>query len=569
MYVLGVWDGHDAGAALIKNDKIVYAANEERFTKRKLEVQFPYHSIEAALKYEGIKPGDVEHVAFSTTELTKTLERIMPMRMKEYYYLFRRRKIPKPRFEDFRHNLKYSMTGIGIVPFSTGLSKYLVARQLKHMGFTNFKLHVVEHHTAHAATAAFTSPFKKALVITVDGLGDGVSATISTFENKKLERHVTISATNSIGVFFEQVTNILGMRELEDEGKIMAMADYSYPFDFEDNKMKNFFIVNGTQIKARYSPVRQFSMLQDISWHIPREQTAFMAQQLLENVLVKMVSNAVDRFGIGDVVFAGGVLSNVKANMKIRNLENVKHWYVFPHMGDGGIALGSAMYANYGLSGSSHYDFGAYLGQGYEDSEIEQILKKDRQLRYQYEPEKEVPGHAADLITEGNYVFWFQGRMEYGPRALGDRSILAQSDSVEVKDRLNMYVKKREWFQPFAPSMLEEEAGRLLEYDDKGIDKYMTMAYKVREGFRDVTKSVVNVDWTCRPQMVGDENPKYRDLIRKVEKKTSYGIVLNTSFNLHGFPIVMSPADAIETMKKTNTKYMFLNGFFVTNRKGV
>ncbi|MCL5679950.1 MAG: hypothetical protein M1465_01230 [Candidatus Marsarchaeota archaeon] len=568
MYVLGIWDGHDAGAALIEDGSIVYAANEERFTKRKLEVKFPYHSIKAALEYAKIKPTEVEHIAFTTTEFTKTLERIYP-RMKETYYLFRRRKVPKPRFDGFMHNLKYTMTGVGILPMCNQISSSIISRQLKHMGFRDFKLHIVEHHTAHAATAAFTSGFKKSLVITLDGLGDGLSGSVSTFENGKLDRHISIPVRDSLGIFFEQVTNIIGMRELEDEGKVMAMADYSYPFDFESNKLKDLFKVEGTVISARYNARKQFAKLQSIGWQLPREQFSYMAQQLLENIVVKFASNVVDRFNINDIVLAGGLFSNIKANMKIRKLENVKRWYVFPHMGDGGIALGSALYTDHMLSGKTQYDFDAYLGNEYDTESTVQIIKKDKSFEFAKESAAGQARHAAELISNGNYVFWFQGRMEYGPRALGDRSILAPSDSDTVKEKLNMYVKRREWFQPFAPSVLEEDISRVVDYDNKGYDKYMTMAYSVKESARDVTKSVVNVDNSARPQAVGQENQKYRELLNSVRKLTGYGLVLNTSFNLHGMPIVMTPEDALATMKATKTKYMFINGIAVTNKRGV
>ena len=568
MYVLGLWDGHDAGAALLEDGNIVYAANEERFTKRKLEMKFPYNSIRAALDYAQIKPTDIENITYTTTEFTKTLERIYPG-MKERYYLFRRRKIPKPRFEGFMHNLKYSMTGVGILPLCNTVSSSIISRQLRHMGFKNFKLRVVEHHTAHAATAAFTSGFKKSLVITLDGLGDGLSGSVSTFDNGKLERHISIPARDSLGIFFEQITNIIGMRELEDEGKVMAMADYSYPFDFDSNKLKDMFRVEGTIISAKYNARKQFAKLQSIGWQMPREQFSYMAQQLLENIVVKFVSNVVDRFSIGDVVLAGGLFSNIKANMKIRKLENVRHWYVFPHMGDGGIALGSALYTDYELNGSASHDFSAYLGNDYDAETTMQALKKDRSLETAKESHAEQARHAAELISNGNYVFWFQGRMEYGPRALGDRSILAPPDSESVKEKLNLYVKRREWFQPFAPSMLEEDLARVVDYDNKGYDRYMTMAYSVKDSARDATKSVVNVDYSARPQAVGQENPNYRELLDNMRKLTGYGLVLNTSFNLHGMPIVMTPEDAIATMKATKTKYMFINGVTVTNKRGV
>ena len=298
MHVLGVWDGHDAGAALLEDNRIIYAANEERFTKRKLEINFPTNAINAALRHARIRHSDVTEIAFTTTEFTKTLERIFPQ-MKESYYKFRRRKMLKPSFENFRHNLKYTVTSIGVLPLCNSTSSYIVSRKLRSMGFKNFRLHVVDHHTAHAATAAFTAPFRKSTIITLDGLGDGLSGSVSTLENGKLKRHSAIAAKDSLGMFYEQVTNILGMRELEDEGKIMAMADYSYPFPMESNELRDFFSVVGTTIRAKYNPRQQFDMLQRIAWQIPREQFAYMAQQVSEHVTTKFTENVVEKYGIG------------------------------------------------------------------------------------------------------------------------------------------------------------------------------------------------------------------------------------------------------------------------------
>ncbi|MGC8676585.1 MAG: carbamoyltransferase C-terminal domain-containing protein, partial [Candidatus Micrarchaeia archaeon] len=225
--------------------------------------------------------------------------------------------------------------------------------------------------------------------------------------------------------------------------------------------------------------------------------------------------------------------------------------------------MGAAMYINYLLNGVSGYGFeNAYFGDQYDESKIEDSLRKEKGIRYA--EEKDVAEHAAELVSKDNYVFWFQGRMEYGPRALGNRSIIAKADSETVKDKLNLYVKQREWYQPFAPSMLKEEAERLLE-DPKGRDRFMTMAYKVKDDKAAHMKSVVHVDNTARPQMVGSENDKYRRLIEKVRKLEGHGVILNTSFNIHGMPIVRTPEDALETMKKTKTKHMFIGNFYVEN----
>ncbi len=563
MRILGVWDGHDSGAALLEDNKILFASNEERYTKRKLELNFPYNSINAALSHAGLKPSDIDVIAFPTVEFTKTLSRVFPYQQ-EVYYKFRRRKMLKPRTEKLMHYLKYAMTGIGVLPSFATISKTVVSSHLRHLGFTDFELHTVDHHTSHAATAAFTSGFDKALVVTLDGVGDGLCGSISTLKKGRLERRSATSVRNSIGIFYEQVTNIAGMRELEDEGKIMAMACYSYPFPFEENRLKDFYRVEGTEIIAKYPPIRQYDMLHRLAWSIPREQFAYMAQQLLERVLVEFFTNAIDEHGIGDVTMAGGIFSNVKANLQVRNIPKLRRWFVFPHMGDGGTPMGAAMHVNYMLNGVSNYDFNnSYLGDEFGDDYVKEALRHEKGIRFEEDSDKSA--HAAELIADDNYVFWHQGRMEYGPRALGNRSILAKADSEKVKEKLNLYVKQREWFQPFCPSMLAEDARRLFD-DVKGEDRFMTMAYKVKEGRESVMRSVMHVDNTARPQMVRGENRNYRRLLERVKKNSGYGVVLNTSFNIHGMPIVMSPEDALLTMKKTRTRHMFLGGFYVQNR---
>ncbi len=563
MYILGLWDGHDSGAALLEDGKIIFASNEERYTKRKLEVNFPYNSINAALSYAKITPTDVEIIAFPTTELTKTISRVFPYQ-KEAYYKFRRRKMLKPRTDWLMHCAKYSMTGIGPLPLCRSISKDIISRQLRLMGFKDFHIYSIDHHSAHAATAAFTSGMKKALVITLDGVGDGQSGSISILGDGNIERTHSIKARDSIGIFYEQVTNIVGMRELEDEGKVMAMADYSFPFEYEKNKLRDFFKVQGLDIKAKYGPISQYDLLTRIAWGMPREQFAYMAQQIVEQTLEKFVENAVEEYDIGNVAFAGGLMSNIKANMRIRNLKKVKEWHIFPHMGDGGIALGAAMHANFMYSGTTAYEFpDSYLGDGYSQEQIRQRLKSEKGI--DFELDKSKSSHAAEIIDKDNYLFWFQGRMEYGPRALGDRSILANPGSDNVKEKLNTFVKQREWYQPFAPSMLFEDARLLLE-DVKGRDRFMTMGYRIKESRQDILKSVIHIDNTARPQMVGDENPAYQELLRRLKKHLGYGVVLNTSFNIHGMPIVNTPDDAIQTMKKTGTRYMFLGDYFVENK---
>ncbi|BCS90770.1 MAG: carbamoyltransferase [Candidatus Micrarchaeota archaeon] len=562
MYILGIWDGHDAGAALIDGSKIIFASNEERYTNRKLEVGFPYNSIKAAIRHAGIKPSDIDYVAFSTTDLSKTIERLIPS-LKESYYLFRRRKIPKPHLERLRRMIKYTITLYGRNAILDQINKSIIAKYLKKIGIDKAEIIPVEHHIAHAAGAVFTNNKREQLVITLDGLGDGLSGSISVFRDSELTRIKSFPSRDSLGILYEQVTSILGMRELEDEGKVMAMADYSYPFKLEENKLRDLIKLDHGDIKARLHPAKQYLHIDSIAWQTPREQLAYMAQQLLEASIVRLVKYYIDETGISDIAMAGGVFSNVKANMKLRELDDVESWYVFPHMGDGGIALGAALYVAYQKLGKTYYKMSPYLGDSYDYNYIEDILKSNNKISYEYEGD-EAAHHAAELLSENMYVLWYNGRMEYGPRALGDRSILARSDDDTVKDNLNLYVKKREWFQPFAPSILTEDIDKLLIYDDKGKPLYMTMAYRANEENIDMLKSVVHVDNTARPQeVVKSVNPVYYELISRFKKLSGYGVILNTSFNLHGYPIVNRPEEAIDTLLKTRSKYLFIDGFFI------
>ena len=560
VYVLGIWDGHDSGAALLEDNKVIFASNEERFTRRKLEVSFPFNSINACISYAGIKPFNIDVVAFSTFEPAKTISRIFPMQ-KESYYKFRRRKIPKPVLERLMRYSKYTVTSIGSMPFLPQINMAYMSRYMAHIGITTKKIIGVEHHKAHAATAAFPSGMKKALIFTFDGLGDGLSSSTSILEDGELKRVNSVGARDSIGILYEQATTILGMRELEDEGKVMALSDYSFPFPFSENMLKEFIKVDGSIIKARYGPVTQYRMLEKVAWGISREEFAYMVQQLLEVVLTSFVENSINENGINKLGFSGGIMSNVKANMKIADIKDVENMFVFPHMGDGGLALGAAMHANYELDGITSYRFdNAYLGSSFGDEDIERALKEERGISYQRS--NDVAGEAADSIYDEGYVLWFQGRAEFGPRALGNRSIIARPDSEEVKERLNIQIKRREWYQPFAPTLLEEDADEILD-DIKIKDRFMTMAYKVNREYTGRLGSVMHVDNTVRAQILGEENKKYRELITKVKRKTGLGAVLNTSLNIHGMPIVNSPEDAIEMMKKSKTKQLFIGNYSV------
>lgn len=562
MFVLGIWDGHDAGACIVEDGTIKVAINEERLTRKKLFIGFPERSIKACLEYLDLKPNEVDVVAASGSQLSRILARTF-FRLDERFYKFRRRLTLKPHFEREARFIKYGITSIGTNFALKKVAEFQLRKKLKRMGFGAQKVYLVDHHLAHAASAIFTSGFKRSLCITLDGVGDGLSGTINTFENGEIMRISSMKERDSIGLFFEQVTTILGYRELEDEGKIMALADYSYPIPEEKNKLLDFFKVNGLQIKAKHSTIKRFIELEKIKWNTPSERFAYMAQKTLEKHVIKLFRNAITETGRKSVCWAGGVAANIKLNRLIRLNSGLRKWFVFPHMGDGGLAVGAALYVANELEGIRPRRIkDVYFGLEFDDEEIRSELKKNSN-RLEYEKITNPYEEASDILSKDNYIFWFQGRMEYGPRALGNRSILAPADSYETKNLLNVMVKKRVWFQPFCPSILEEDSKKVFEDYDNFPDKFMTMGYMIRKEIKRKYAPVTNVDGSARPQMVKDENKSYRALLKKVKAENGIGMVLNTSFNVHGEPIVCSHIDAIDTMIRTKTKYMILGDYLV------
>ena len=563
--VLGIWDGHDAGAALVRGDEILFAINEERLTRRKLEVGFPGLAIEACMKAAGLVPDDIATVAASTTDPAKTLTRLFPG-LKEEYYLIRRRKMAPRRVDPFKKAFKYRFTELAPNAISRMLSRTYLKGQLKALGFADCRLELVDHHAAHASAAAMCSGFPEALVLTLDGVGDGLCGSIWTWKEGKLARLAVLPSGRSLGIFFEHVTNLLNMRELEDEGKVMALANFAYPIPDAENPMLGIIGVNGIEIVSPYNATEMFRALKSILWRYPSEQFAFMAQRVLEKNVVALVREALEQTGMTRMAVAGGVFSNIKMNMRLVELPGLERLFVFPHMGDGGLAIGAALAANRTLHGATacrlpHLYLGPETGGQRPYFPPKKIGALSPCLL------KDPAAEAARLILAGEIILWFQGRMEIGPRSLGHRSILARPDDRAIKDRLNLLLKKRVWYQPFCPSMLIEDAPALLETEGQEIrdNRFMTMGFRVRPERLGLMEGVINVDGTCRPHFVGDEEPRYRALLLRLKEALGFGVVLNTSFNLHGEPMVCSPDEAIEMQRRTGIRYLIMEDWLIEN----
>jgi carbamoyltransferase len=559
--ILGLWDGHDAGAALLQDGQLRFAVNEERLSRHKLDVHFPSRSIEACLSFANLPAGAIDVVAVSTFDPAKTLGRLWPA-SKERYYAVRRRKAPPGALSGLTRAAKYRITEWGPCAVSRRLSRFALTRDLKRYGLHTAALHLVDHHEAHAAPAALASGFESCAVVTIDGLGDGVSATISSFQNGELKRLAASPARASLGVFFEHVTNLLNMRELEDEGKVMALADYAAPIDDGDNPLlPNLRVRAGVIETARPSHALR-TVLAPVHWRFPNEQFAFLAQRVVERTCVALANDAVQMTGLSHLALAGGVISNVKATRQVRLLPGVSDLYVFPHMGDGGLALGAAVVAGRRLGQPIELDLNHLdLGPGYDSAAIAAAVRAGG---LSPEPCEHLACRVGEALAGGRVVMWFQGRMEYGPRALGCRSVLARPDRPELRERLNRVLKRRVWYQPFCPSLLESEARRVLSDVTSLTNRAMTMAYEVRPEHRHALAGVISVDGTCRPQVVPDEDTSaFAELLRDVQRRWGIGALLNTSFNIHGEPLVCSPADALDVFLRSGADHLAIGPFLV------
>ncbi|MDA0990301.1 MAG: carbamoyl transferase, partial [Verrucomicrobia bacterium] len=402
------------------------------------------------------------------------------------------------------------------------------------------------------------------LVLTIDGIGDALSGSMWSFRDGKLTPISTISGKSSFGIFFEHVTNLMNMRELEDEGKVMALANFAYPVPDSDNPMLSFFCVEGTRVSARLSSAGMYRELSRILYHFPPEQFAYMAQRTLEVKIVELVRNALRESGHRNLSYAGGVASNVKVNMLLRELPEADGFFVFPHMGDGGLAVGAAMWVNYEEHGVCNYKMeDVYWGPCYTDVDIRRAVQVFPGLSII--PCEDVAAKAAELLASDEIIMWFQGRTEFGPRSLGCRSILARPDSMDVKDALNLKLKRRVWYQPFCPTMLHEDALLCLEGYQGPPNPFMTCAYRTRREKRQHLAGVINVDGSCRPQILAESGTDpYTRLLKKFKERTGLGVLLNTSFNLHGEPIVCTPADALRTFVQTEVNHMVMEGLLVS-----
>ena len=438
-----------------------------------------------------------------------------------------------------------------------------------------------DHHLCHAAAAYYMSPVGakgRAVVLTLDEHGDECFSKLYMFDGQE---HEEISRSNSrrfwlddqvymtsIAGLYSSFTQAIGLRRSCDEGKVEALAAYGVVHKETYEQLRNIVRVKDLSFDMDVEAFKQFSeipYLQAIRSRIGEKNFCATIQAWLEDVVVDYLNEVHERFGVDTLCLAGGCVANVIMNYKIYEKTPFKHLHVLPSMGDEGSAAGAAiMVALEGgedLSWMRDYKM-PYFGPSFQKPAVQEALQSRHGIRYEVLGDI-WPELAAQSISEGRIICVFHGRMEFGPRALGNRSILANCTAKDMRDRINANIKRRPWYQPLCPSVLEEERERLFENSFQ--HKHMATAFRVREAFHSKLPSAIHVDGTARPQFVEeDDNPSIYRLLKEVKRLTGYGIVINTSFNLHGRTIVHTPEDAITDFLDCNLDELYIEGYKVT-----
>lgn len=589
MIILGIhFDGHDSGAAIIVNGVVKAVVNEERISRKKEDDSFPFLSIQECLTIANISEKDVDKIAFSGYEfgIKKILmygqEIYKRMLFSKGYYLFNR---PNPSFINPLSWLKYLVGTIkttipnelGITAMIEGIGRVSNAKKLirifKDKGFLG-KIEFVPHQLAHLYDAYYYSNYNKCLIFNIEGSSFEFSTNIAVGENGKVKELFSIPVEYSLGRFYATVTKILGFKARRHAGKITGLAAYGDSSIAYDVVKKLVWVENDFEIKCHPNMDIIRVKYEQNNRKIPKELSDFSKEDIaaafqrrLEEIVCEIVDNAAKKYKIHNISLAGGVCANVKMNQKIYNLDSVESVYIHPGMGDVGQALGAATYSVIKSNNSIKPLDNVFLGADYSDEHILEIIKKYND-KVEYKESSNIAKDVAMLLSENNIVAHFHGKMEYGPRSLGNRSILVSASDKEINDKLNKMMNRTE-FMPFAPMVIKEHAPKLFT-KFKGIEftaEFMTITLDCTEYMADNYKAVVHVDNTARPQFVTKENNhRVYNILQEYYKLTNLSAIVNTSFNMHEEPIVMTPEDAIKSFLNAGFDYLILEKYILKIR---
>ncbi|HXA94838.1 MAG TPA: carbamoyltransferase C-terminal domain-containing protein [Candidatus Dormibacteraeota bacterium] len=585
MIVLGITETHCATAAVLRDGRVIGCASEERFSRLKNDSGYPRQAIDALLRELRISPSEIDLVALAGARAASRewLNRVLhdEAYVKEYYgvaWPSRRRTL--------RKKVRKWGAKFGLIDASRGKfgisQRERLAFVTEHLGIGAERIASLDHHACHAAAAYWGSGFagRDALVLTNDNSGDGLCATASTGRGLALDRHeATPSAPGSVGAFYSFVTLALGMKFGEHEYKVMGMAPYApdtYARRAEAALREVFDLDEGRPARFRWlAPGERYQLLLRAMVGLRFDWVAGGAQRLLEDVLLRWIRLMQQRYGGSRLALGGGVFMNVKANMLIGQEDWVEELFAFPSCGDESNAVGAA-YLGYlqecarrGIAAAPHPFGPAYLGQSVTDEEAEVVIR-ERRLEGQYKVafHDRIEERIAELLVSDGVVARCAGRMEFGARALGNRSILANPSDHRVVGLINRMIKNRDFWMPFAPTVLAERAGDYL-VNPKGLaSPYMMLAMATRPDARDALAAAIHPqDATARPQILEREwNPEYHAVISEFQRRTGVGAVLNTSFNLHGEPIVGGAADAVDTFERSGLPHLAVGHWLLSKK---
>jgi carbamoyltransferase len=605
MKILGISPlDKDATASIVEDGEILFGAGEERFSRNKQQDGFPLQAIEKALSYTNTRIDEIDMVVYPFLEAADEMKLIQKNLDEEKAFLdsFHRKGIKKqlsvaskkiPRRTDHIHGLSlpnekvdkgflydtfYNLAGSQAAISSKAAQKgsqtwadqanasfnkwqYDLETGLEQIGLGK-KLKRMDHHLSHAANSYYASGFEEALCITLDGYGTGLAGSVSEARQGKIKRLHGISYPNSLGTLYEHVTSSLGFKPSRHEGKIVGLASYGDPDILSDILLNRIQQTPG-DFKIFESNNIYFSRY--LASHFPKIDVAAAYQHVLEVVATNFIKHWVKKTGLDTIVLSGGVTANVKLNQRIFEIEGVNHIFVYPNMGDGGCGTGAALYHSFAGDIKPSIS-NAYFGPDFSNDEIIKELKK---VGLEYAQPEHLAKEVATLIDSGKVVARFDGRMEYGPRALGNRSIMYHAREPEVNQWLNHRLGRTE-FMPFAPVTLYE-AREKCYHNIRGAEhaaEFMTVTFDCTDQMKKDCPAAVHVDGTARPQLIRREvNPGYYDILKEYEKISGISSLINTSFNMHEEPIVCTPFDAIRAFLQGNLDYLVIGPFLVEQPK--
>jgi carbamoyltransferase len=552
---------HDSAAALVKDGLLVAAAQEERFTRKKHDQDFPSGAVKYCLEKGGITAENLDYIGFYDKPFIK-FERLLTTYMATFP-----RSLP---------------SFLKSMPVWLKEKLWLPGRIREEIGGTA-ELLFIDHHLSHAASAFFVSPFSEAAVLTADGVGEWETTTMGHGNGNDLILDESISFPHSLGLLYSAFTYYLGFKVNSAEYKVMGLAPYGKPV-YADMILKELvslkddgsFRLNMKYFGYDYGLTMTNGRFHRLFGQPPREPESVLTQfhkdvaasiqKVTDEIMLRMAMHLHKKTGSGNLCLAGGVALNCVSNSRILASSGFRKIFIQPAAGDAGGSVGAAFYIqNMLLKKERIYTWtDNFLGPEYPDDEIEKILKQAG-LDYEKCGRQEILARTSRYIADQNVVGWFQGRMEFGPRSLGARSILADARNPENYSRVNLKIKFRESFRPFAPTVLLEKMSEYFEFDRPS--PHMLFVAQVKADNRTIP-AVTHVDGSARLQTISrDEHPLYYDLICEFEKLTGCPVVINTSFNVRGEPIVCSPADAVKCFLRTDMDYLVIGSYILDKQK--